>query len=92
MNFCRCCFLCAPICAVVTIHTYAIEEWWCDVEVIAFKRNVSLSELEEQFTLASTLEAPRAQANLIGAIITPPDIISQFMLAIPMWVLYEIAY
>ena len=29
-------------------------------------------------------------AFVIGAIITPPDIISQFMLAIPMWVLYEI--
>jgi len=29
-------------------------------------------------------------AFVIGAIITPPDIISQFMLAIPMWLLYEI--
>lgn len=29
-------------------------------------------------------------AFVVGAIITPPDIISQFMLAIPMWVLYEI--
>jgi sec-independent protein translocase protein TatC len=29
-------------------------------------------------------------AFVIGAIITPPDIISQFMLAIPMWMLYEI--
>lgn len=28
-------------------------------------------------------------AFIIGAIITPPDIISQFMLAIPMWLLYE---
>ncbi|WP_334015121.1 CsiV family protein [Alteromonas sp. S167] len=71
MKFFRWCFLLAPICAVFTSHTYANEDWWFDVEVIAFKRNVSLSELEEQFTLASTLEAPRAQANLIGAIITP---------------------
>jgi sec-independent protein translocase protein TatC len=29
-------------------------------------------------------------AFIVGAIITPPDIISQFMLAIPMWMLYEI--
>lgn len=29
-------------------------------------------------------------AFVLGAIITPPDIISQFMLAIPLWVLYEI--
>lgn len=28
-------------------------------------------------------------AFIVGAIITPPDIISQFMLAIPMWLLYE---
>ncbi len=27
---------------------------------------------------------------IIGAIFTPPDIISQFMLAIPMWLLYEV--
>ncbi len=27
---------------------------------------------------------------VIGAIFTPPDIISQFMLAVPMWLLYEI--
>jgi len=29
-------------------------------------------------------------AFVIGAIFTPPDIISQFMLAIPMWLLYEL--
>ncbi len=27
---------------------------------------------------------------IIGAIFTPPDIISQFMLAVPMWLLYEL--
>jgi sec-independent protein translocase protein TatC len=27
---------------------------------------------------------------VIGAIFTPPDIISQFMLAVPMWLLYEL--
>jgi sec-independent protein translocase protein TatC len=29
-------------------------------------------------------------AFIIGAIFTPPDVISQFMLAVPMWLLYEI--
>lgn len=29
-------------------------------------------------------------AFIIGAIFTPPDIISQFMLAMPMWLLYEL--
>lgn len=29
-------------------------------------------------------------AFVIGAIFTPPDVISQFMLAIPMWLLYEL--
>ncbi|MDH4233637.1 MAG: twin-arginine translocase subunit TatC [Gallionella sp.] len=28
-------------------------------------------------------------AFIIGAIFTPPDVVSQFMLAIPLWVLYE---
>ena len=29
-------------------------------------------------------------AFVIGAIFTPPDVISQFMLAIPLWILYEV--
>lgn len=29
-------------------------------------------------------------AFVVGAIFTPPDIVSQFMLAIPIWVLYEV--
>jgi sec-independent protein translocase protein TatC len=29
-------------------------------------------------------------AFVLGAIFTPPDVVSQFMLAIPLWVLYEI--
>ena len=28
-------------------------------------------------------------AFVAGAILTPPDVVSQFMLAIPLWVLYE---
>lgn len=29
-------------------------------------------------------------AFVVGALLTPPDIISQFMLAVPMWLLYEL--
>jgi sec-independent protein translocase protein TatC len=29
-------------------------------------------------------------AFVLGAIFTPPDIISQFMLAVPLWLLYEV--
>jgi sec-independent protein translocase protein TatC len=28
-------------------------------------------------------------AFVLGAIFTPPDVISQFMLAVPLWLLYE---
>jgi len=28
-------------------------------------------------------------AFVLGAIFTPPDVVSQFMLAIPLWLLYE---
>lgn len=28
-------------------------------------------------------------AFILGAVFTPPDIISQFMLAVPLWLLYE---
>jgi sec-independent protein translocase protein TatC len=28
-------------------------------------------------------------AFVVGAIFTPPDIVSQFMLAMPLWLLYE---
>jgi sec-independent protein translocase protein TatC len=29
-------------------------------------------------------------AFVVGAIFTPPDVLSQFMLAVPMWLLYEL--
>jgi sec-independent protein translocase protein TatC len=29
-------------------------------------------------------------AFVIGAVFTPPDVISQLMLAVPLWVLYEL--
>jgi sec-independent protein translocase protein TatC len=28
-------------------------------------------------------------AFVVGAIFTPPDVVSQFMLAMPLWLLYE---
>jgi sec-independent protein translocase protein TatC len=27
---------------------------------------------------------------VVGAVFTPPDVISQFMMAIPLWLLYEL--
>jgi sec-independent protein translocase protein TatC len=29
-------------------------------------------------------------AFVVGAVITPPDVVSQFMLAVPLWLLYEL--
>ena len=75
MKLSRWCPLVASISAVflTTISTtaYANDNWWFDVEVIAFKRNVALSELEEQFSLADNLNAPRAQADIISDVIAP---------------------
>lgn len=75
MKLSRWCPLVASISAVflTTISTAANanDNWWFDVEVIAFKRNVALTELEEQFSLADSLSAPRAQADIISDIISP---------------------
>ena len=75
MKLSRWCPLVASISAVFlnTVSTTALanDDWWFDVEVIAFKRNVALTELEEQFSLADNLSAPRAQADLISEIIAP---------------------
>ncbi len=75
MKLSRWCPLVASISAVflTTISTtaYANDNWWFDVEVIAFKRNVALTELEEQFSLADNLKAPRAQADIISDVIAP---------------------
>ena len=75
MKLSRWCPLVASISAVflTTISTAANanDNWWFDVEVIAFKRNVALTELEEQFSLADNLNAPRAQADIISDVIAP---------------------
>lgn len=71
MKLIRWCSLIASFSALLASSARADEPWWFDVEVIAFKRNVALSELEEQFTFADTLHAPRADADLIGDVISP---------------------
>ncbi|BFT30635.1 hypothetical protein D210916BOD24_18110 [Alteromonas sp. D210916BOD_24] len=57
--------------ALIAFDAHAEDDWWFDVEVIAFKRNLALTELEEQFTLAKDLLAPRAQADIISDVIAP---------------------
>ncbi|WP_394220671.1 CsiV family protein [Alteromonas gracilis] len=75
MKLSRWCPLVASISAVflntVSSTALANDDWWFDVEVIAFKRNVALTELEEQFSLADNLSAPRAQADIISDVIAP---------------------
>jgi len=75
MKLSRWCPLVASFSAVflTTISTtaHANDNWWFDVEVIAFKRNVALTELEEQFSLADNLSAPRAEADIISDVIAP---------------------
>lgn len=61
MKLSRWCPLVASISAVflttISNAANANDNWWFDVEVIAFKRNVALTELEEQFSLADNLSA-----------------------------------
>lgn len=75
MKLSRWCPIVASISAafLTTISTtaHANDKWWFDVEVIAFKRNMALTELEEQFSLADNLSAPRAQADIISDVIAP---------------------
>ena len=75
MKLSRWCPLVASISAVflstISATANANDNWWFDVEVIAFKRNVALTELEEQFSLAEDLSAPRAQSDIISDIIAP---------------------
>lgn len=46
-----------------------------------FVRVETLSEIRSYIIVA---------AFVLGAIFTPPDVVSQFMLAIPLWLLYEV--
>lgn len=54
-----------------TLPVQADDAWWFDVEVIAFKRNIALSELEERFDLSNDLLSPHADVDVIGAMVSP---------------------
>ena len=62
---------CSLLTLLFTLPIQADDAWWFDVEVIAFKRNIALSELEERFDLSSDLLTPHADVDVIGAIISP---------------------
>lgn len=49
----------------------AADDWWFDVEVIIFDRNVSISELNEQFAENGLLEPAVADMNLIEGYLRP---------------------
>lgn len=49
----------------------ANDDWWFDVEVVAFKRNKALTELEEQFNLAESFAVPQSEADVVSAVIMP---------------------
>ncbi|MFT5674893.1 MAG: hypothetical protein ACI808_000821 [Paraglaciecola sp.] len=60
--------------ASISVHSsfiHAADDWWFDVEVIVFKRNVSLDEIGEKFPLA-TPSAPSAEnEDLLTAYLHP---------------------
>ncbi len=49
----------------------AADDWWFDIEVIIFDRNVSISELNEQFAQNDLLEPAVADMNLIEGYLRP---------------------
>ena len=53
------------------------------VVALALSRIVSITQLREARPYVIV------GAFILGAILTPPDIVSQFMLAVPLWILYE---
>ena len=62
----------SPLLAVLaSTPLLADDDWWFDVEVIVFERNVAMSALEEQFDIADSLAVPATDADVIGAVITP---------------------
>lgn len=66
-----CLFITFSALAFNSVPLQANDDWWFDIEVIAFKRNASLNSLEEQFSLANNLAAPRAEADIISDVIAP---------------------
>ena len=63
--------LAAFIASSLLVKASANDDWWFDVEVIAFKRNKALTELEEQFNLAESFAVPQSEADVISAVIMP---------------------
>ncbi|QJR79509.1 hypothetical protein CA267_001210 [Alteromonas pelagimontana] len=57
--------------SVVTAPALAADDWWFDVEVIIFDRNVALTELAEQFEEADELSPYHADWDLIGEYLRP---------------------
>ncbi len=53
------------------------------VVALAWSKIVSITQLREARSYVIV------GAFILGAILTPPDIVSQFMLAVPLWILYE---
>ena len=63
--------LAAFIASSLLAKANANDDWWFDVEVVAFKRNIALTELEEQFDLAESFAIPASEADVISAVIMP---------------------
>lgn len=53
------------------------------VVALAWSKIVSITQLREARPYVIV------GAFVLGAVLTPPDIVSQFMLAVPLWILYE---
>ncbi|GEA07817.1 hypothetical protein KUL42_25780 [Alteromonas sp. KUL42] len=71
MTFIRGCLSLALFSVLASHNANANDDWWFDVEVIAFKRNLALTELEEQFTLAESLLVNQADVDVISNAIYP---------------------
>lgn len=56
---------------MVVPPTLANDDWWFDVEVIVFDRNLDLSTLNEQFETLDNLAPPITDADIISQVITP---------------------
>lgn len=57
--------------ALASMPLQANDDWWFDVEVIAFERNVALSSLDEQFEFSNNLSAPSIDTDVISHVIAP---------------------
>jgi hypothetical protein len=60
----------ASICVQSNVAT-AADDWWFDVEVIVFKRNVSLGDIGEKFPLAAPSPNSAQNEDLLTAYLKP---------------------